>query len=57
MDSQGPMFPYTRGIWYITQLLAALNPSDLDLLDEGYPLTKYSLDNLLGRIHTPKVVF
>jgi hypothetical protein len=54
-DSQGEAFPYTTGVWLISQLVSAINPSDLDLLDEGYPLTKYSLDNLLGRIHTPQV--
>jgi hypothetical protein len=54
-DSQGEAFPYSSGIWLISQLVSAINPSDLDLLDEGYPLTKYSLDNLLGRVHTPQV--
>ncbi len=30
-------------------LVAALNPTDLDALDESVPFTKKTLDNLLGR--------
>ena len=56
MRSQGIAFPYTHGLWLISQLVSAINPSDLRLLREGRcPLSKYSLDHLLGRIHTPKV--
>jgi hypothetical protein len=32
--------------------VAAINPDDLDALDESLPLTKFTLDNLLGRKHT-----
>jgi hypothetical protein len=32
----------------IGQLVAAFNPYDLDAMDESVPLTKYTLDQLLG---------
>jgi hypothetical protein len=35
-------------------LIAALNPDDLDALDENVPFSKYTLDELLGRYHTPE---
>jgi hypothetical protein len=31
-----------------TQLVGAMNPLDLDAMDESIPLTKYALDQLLG---------
>ncbi len=37
----------------VSQLVAAINPDDLDALDDSLPLTKMTVDNLLGRIHTP----
>lgn len=49
---QGITFPYTRGFWLICSLVAAMNPHDLDALDESVPLTKYTLDNVLGRCHS-----
>lgn len=49
---QGPAFPYTKGFWLICQLVAAINPDDLDAIDENLPFTKYTLDNILGRVHT-----
>ena len=30
------------------QLVAAMNPDDLDAMDESIPFTKFTLDNLLG---------
>jgi hypothetical protein len=30
-------------------VVAAINPDDLDALDESLPLTKYTVDNLIGR--------
>lgn len=50
-DAQGPAFPFTRGFWLLAHLVAAINPDDLDALDEN-TLTKKSLDNLLGRVTT-----
>ena len=49
---QGVAFPYTKGYWLICQLVSAINPNDLDAIDETIPFTKNTLDNLLGRIHT-----
>lgn len=54
MRDQGPAFPYTKGYWLICQLVAAINPDDLDAIDENIPFTKNTLDNMLGRIHTPQ---
>lgn len=49
---QGCAFPYSRGFWWLCNLVAALNPDDLDALDQHAPLTKQTLDNLLGRVHS-----
>lgn len=48
---QGEALPYTRGFWLICQLVAAMNPDDLDAMDESIPFTKMTLDNLLGIVH------
>lgn len=52
LTDQGVAFPYTKGLWMVSQLVAAINPYDLDAMDESLPFTKYTLDNLLGRSHT-----
>lgn len=52
MHDQGPAFPYTKGLWLLSNIIAALNPDDLDALDENVPFTKFTLDELLGRNHT-----
>jgi hypothetical protein len=54
MKDQGLAFPYTKGYWLISQLIAAINPHDLDAIDEGLPFTKDTLDNMLGRVHSPQ---
>ncbi|WP_131783849.1 hypothetical protein [Legionella gresilensis] len=46
---QGPAFPFTRGFWLICQLVAAINPYDLDALDESVPFTKKTMNDLMGR--------
>lgn len=51
MKDQGEALPYTRGFWLICQLVAAMNPDDLDAMDESVPMTKMTLDNLLGIQH------
>lgn len=51
MGDQGDALPYTRGFWLICQLVAAINPDDLDAMDESVPFTKATLDNLLGIQH------
>lgn len=55
LEDQGKAFPYTKGYWIISQLVAAINPDDLDAIDENLPFTKATLDNMLGRVHTPQV--
>jgi len=45
---QGAAVPYTKGFYLICQLVSAMNPDDLDAMDESVPFTKFSLDNLLG---------
>ena len=52
LADQGPAFPYTKGLWLLSQLVAAVNPMDLDALDENLPFSKHTLDDLLGRKHT-----
>lgn len=51
LEDQGEALPYTRGFWLICQLVAAMNPDDLDAMDESVPFTKSTLDNLLGIKH------
>ena len=51
---QGPVFPYTKGLWLLCLLVGAINPDDLDDLDSPHPLTKCTLDNLMGRHITPE---
>ena len=45
---QGLGLPFTKGFYMIGCLVAAINPNDLDAMDESVPFTKYALDNLLG---------
>ncbi len=54
LRDQGAGFPFTRGFHLICQLVAAMNPDDLDSMDESVPFTKWSLDNLLGLQSTDK---
>lgn len=51
MRDQGAALPYTKGFHLICQLVAAINPDDLDAMDESIPFTKATLDNLLGIQH------
>ena len=48
---QGFGLPYSQGFHLICQLVAAMNPEDLDAMDESIPFTKFTLDNLLGVVH------
>jgi hypothetical protein len=50
VGDQGVALPYTRGFWLVCQLVAAMNPDDLDAMDESVPFTKTTLDNLLGHV-------
>jgi hypothetical protein len=49
LNDQGPEFPYSQAVWLLCNLTAALNPNDLDALDQHEPLSKPILDNILGR--------
>jgi len=51
MRDQGAALPYTKGFHLVAQLVAAMNPDDLDAMDESVPFTKTTLDNLLGIQH------
>jgi hypothetical protein len=51
LRDQGAALPYTRGFHIICTLVAAMNPDDLDAMDESVPFTKTTLDNLLGIEH------
>lgn len=53
-SKQGKTFPFSRGFWLICQLVAAINPYDLDALDEKYPMTKKTMNELMGRVLTPE---
>lgn len=52
LNDQGPVFPYSRAIWLLCNLVAAMNPNDLDALDQHAPLSKPTLDSILGHITT-----
>lgn len=54
INKQGKVFPYTIGMWLMCLLCAAINPKDLDALDESTPLTQEALGKLLGRKLTPQ---
>lgn len=51
LRDQGAALPFSRGFHLIGQLVAAMNPDDLDAMDESVPFTKQTLDNLLGIEH------
>ncbi len=52
IKDQGPAFPYTKGMWLVSHLVAPINPDDLDAIDESIPFSKFTLDSLLGRVHS-----
>jgi hypothetical protein len=51
LRDQGAALPFSKGFHLICQLVAAMNPDDLDAMDESVPFTKATLDNLLGVVH------
>jgi hypothetical protein len=51
---QGPTFPYSKGLWIMCLLVGALNPHDLDAMDDSRPFTKFTLENVMGRGLTPQ---
>ena len=52
IHDQGPAFPYSKGLWLLCLLVGAINPYDLDALDDSKPLSKFTLDNIMGRTLT-----
>ena len=54
LRDQGAALPYTYGFYLISCLVAAMNPDDLDAMDESVPFTKATLDNLLGIENSPE---
>jgi hypothetical protein len=54
LHDQGPVFPYTKGLWLMSLLVGAICPSDLDALDDSRPLSKFTLNQILGREITPE---
>lgn len=48
ISDQGVAFPFNKGFYLIGSLVAAMNPDDLDAMDESVPFTKATLDNVLG---------
>ena len=51
LRDQGAALPFSKGFHLICSLVAAMNPDDLDAMDESVPFTKATLDNLLGITH------
>ena len=54
LHDQGVGLPFSRGFWLLCQLTAAINPDDLDALDESIPFSRFTLSNLLGREMSPQ---
>jgi hypothetical protein len=54
LKDQGAALPFTRGFHLVCSLVAAMNPDDLDAMDESVPFTKATLDNLLGVQTSPE---
>lgn len=48
LRDQGEALPFSRGFHLVCQLVSAMNPEDLDAMDESVPFTKETLDNLMG---------
>jgi hypothetical protein len=51
---QGSVFPYSFGMWLISQLVGALNPHDLDAMDDCRPLSCFSMETVFGRRLSPE---
>jgi hypothetical protein len=48
LKDQGAAFPFSYGFYLVCALVGAMNPDDLDAMDESVPFTKPALGNLLG---------
>merc|ERR1711990_1184179 len=51
LRDQGAALPFSKGFHLVCQVVAAMNPDDLDAMDESVPFAKETLDNLLGVQH------
>jgi len=51
LKDQGAALPFSKGFHLVATLVGAMNPDDLDSMDESVPFTKATLDNLLGIEH------
>ena len=51
LRNQGAALPFTKGFHLVCTLVAAMNPDDLDAMDDSVPFTKNTFDNLLGIQH------
>lgn len=47
---QGEAFPFTKGFYIICELVGAMNPDDLDCMDECVPFSKHDYDFLQGYV-------
>ena len=47
-EVQGPAFPYTKGVWLLCHLVAAISPEDLGAMERA-PFTRRSMETLTGR--------
>jgi len=55
LRDQGAALPFSMGFYIVCSLVAAMNPDDLDAMDENVPFTKTTLDNLLGVEHNQEM--
>merc|ERR1711935_697138 len=51
LKDQGAALPFSKEFHLVATLVGAMNPDDLDAMDESVPFTKATLDNLLGIVH------
>lgn len=52
LHDQGPVFPYTQGLWLLCMLVGALCPHDLDAMDDSTPFSCFTLGQIMGRVLT-----
>ena len=46
---QGLAFPYNSGMWLVSNLVAAISPDGLDRVDQHLPVSRFTMQQLLGR--------
>jgi hypothetical protein len=45
---QGLALPFSEGFYLVCCLVAAMNPNDIDAMDESVPFTRFTLSTLMG---------